>query len=264
MSTFSYPLRDSATMLRRDVRHSLHNLPMTLISGLLVPIIMLVLFVYVFGGAVGAGLGLVAHGGAYIDYIAPGIIIMTVVSGGATTAINLCMDMSEGIIARFRTMAISRASVLTGQVLGSLIRTMITIVLVIGVALLMGFRPTAGPVAWIAALGVIALFTFALTWMSVVFGLVGKTPAGANSLSLIFQLLLPFTSSAFVRPESMPVGIRWFAEYQPFTPVIDTLRGLLLGTPIGNSAILAVAWCAGLTLVGYLWARAVYNRNSVR
>ena len=260
MSTLSYPLRDSATMLRRDVRHSLRNLPMTLISGLLVPIIMLVLFVYVFGGAIGAG-----QGGAYIDYLAPGIIIMTVGSGGATTAINLCMDMSEGIITRFRTMAISRASVLTGQVLGSLIRTMITIVLVIGVALLMGFRPSAGPVAWIAALGVIALFTLALTWMGVVFGLVGKTPAGANSLSLIFQLLLPLTSSAFVRPDSMPAGIRWFAEYQPFTPVIDTLRGLLLGTPIGgNSAVLAVAWCVGLTLIGYLWARAVYNRNSVR
>ena len=262
MSNLSFALRDSATMLRRDVRHSLRNLSMTL-SGLLVPIIILVLFVYVFGGAMGAGQGLVAQGGAYIDYIAPGIIILTVGSGGATTAINLCMDMSEGIIARFRTMAIFRASVLTGQVLGSLIRTMISIGLVIGVALLMGFRPTANPVAWIAALGIIALFTFALTWMAVVFGLVGKTPAGANSLSLIFQLL-SFTSSALVRPDLMSGGVRWFSEYQPFTPVINTLRGLLLGTPIGNSAILAVAWCTGLTLIGYLWARALYNRNSVR
>src|SRR5437868_7299585 len=262
MSTLSYALRDSATMLRRDVRHSLRNLPGTL-SGLLVPIIMLVLFVYVFGGAMGAGQGLVSHGGAYIDYIAPGIIIMTVGSGGATTAINLCMDMSEGIIARFRTMAIFRASVLTGQVLGSLIRTLISVGLVTLVALLMGFRPTANPVAWIAALGVIALFTFALTWMSVAFGLVGKTPAGANSLSLIFQLL-SFTSSTFVRPDSMPAGVRWFAEYQPFTPVIETLRGLLLGTPIGNSAVLAVTWCAVLALVGYLWSRAVYNRAAVK
>ena len=262
MSTLSFTLRDSATMLRRDARHSLRNLSMTL-SGLLTPIVTLVLFVYVFGGTLGAGLGGVVHGGAYINYVAPGIILMTVGSGCATTAINLCMDMNEGIIARFRTMAISRASVLTGQVLGSLIRTMITIGLVIGVALLIGFRPSAGPVAWIAALGVIALFTLALTWMSVVFGLVGKTPAGANSLSLIFQLLL-FTSSALVRPDSMSGGVRWFAEYQPFTPVIDTLRGLLLGTPIGNSAVLAVAWCAGLTLLGYLWARAVYNRNSAR
>jgi ABC-2 type transport system permease protein len=262
MSNLSFALRDSATMLRRDVRHSLRRLSMTL-SGLLTPIVTLVLFVYFFGGTLGAGLGGVAHGGAYIDYVAPAIILMTVASGCATTAINLCMDMNEGIIARFRTMAISRASVLTGQVLGSLVRTMFTIGLVIGVALLMGFRPTAGPVAWIAALGLIALFTFAVTWMGVVFGLVGKTPAGANSLSLIF-LLLVFTSSAFVRPDSMPVGVRWFAGYQPFTPVIDTLRGLLLGTPIGNSAVLAVAWCVGLTLVGYLWARAVYNRNSVR
>ena len=262
MSTLSFALRDSATMLQRDIRHSLRNLPGTL-SGLLVPIIILVLFVYVFGGAIGAGLGGVTHGGAYIDYLAPGIIILTVGSGCATTAINLVMDMNEGIITRFRTMAIFRASVLTGQVLGSLIRTMISVCLVIGVALLMGFRPTANPVAWIAALGVIALFTFALTWMSVAFGLVGKTPAGANSLALIFQFL-SFTSSALVRPDSMSGGVRWFAEYQPFTPVINTVRGLLLGTPIGNSAVLAVAWCVGLTLIGYLWARAVYNRNSVR
>src|SRR5258707_13741994 len=262
MSTLSFALRDSATMRQRDIRHSLRNLPGAL-SGLLVPIIILVLFVYVFGGAIGAGLGGVTHGGAYIDYLAPGIIILTVGSGCATTAINLVMDMNEGIITRFRTMAIFRASVLTGQVLGSLIRTMISVCLVIGVALLMGFLPTANPVAWIAALGVIALFTFALTWMSVAFGLVGKTPAGANSLALIFQLL-SFTSSALVRPDSMSGGVRWFAEYQPFTPVIDTLRGLLLGTPIGNSAVLAVAWCVGLTLIGYLWARAVYNRNSVR
>src|SRR5205807_7760468 len=258
MTNLSFALRDSATMLRRDARHSLRNLSMT-VSGLLTPTITLLLFVYVFGGAIGAGLG----NGAYINYVAPAIIIMTVGSRCATTAVNLVMDMNEGIITRFRTMAISRASVLTGQVLGSLIRTLISIALVIGVALLAGFRPTTSPLAWLAALGLVALFTFALTWMAVVFGLIGKTPAGANSLSLIFQLILPFTSSAFVRPDSMSVGIRWFAEYQPFTPVIDTLRGLLLGTPIGNSAVFAVAWCVVLALVGYLWARAVYNRNSI-
>ena len=262
MSTLSYALRDSATMLRRDARHSLRRLSMTL-SGLGTPTIMLVLFNYFFGGTLGAGLGSVAHGGTYINYVAPGILVMTVASGCETTAINLCMDMSEGIIARFRTMAISRASVLTGQVLGSLIRTLISVVLVVGVALLMGFRPTTNPVAWIAALGVIALFTFAVTWMGVVFGLVGKTPAGANSLALIF-LLLTFTSSAFVSTESMAGWVRWFAQYQPVTPVIDTLRGLLLGTPIGDSAVLAVAWCAVLALAGYLWARAVYNRGPVQ
>ncbi len=263
MSTVSSALRDSATMLRRDIRHSLRNLSVTL-SGLLVPIIVLLLFFYVFGGAIGAGLGGVAPSFAYIDYLAPGIIIFTVGSGCATTALNLCMDLSEGIITRFRTMAIFRASVLTGQVLGSLIRTLISIGLITLVALLMGFRPTATPLAWIEALGLIALFTLAITWMGVVFGLVGKTPAGANSLSLIFQLLA-FTSSALVSPDSMPATVRWFAEYQPFTPVIDTLRGLLLGTPIsGNSVVLAVAWCIGLILVGYFWARAVYNRDPVK
>ena len=261
MSSFSFALRDSATMLRRDMMHSLRFFSITL-SGLLVPLIMLVLFDYVFGGAMAAGLDGVAHGITYIDYLAPAIVIMTVGSGCSTTALNLCMDMSEGIIARFRTMAISRASVLTGMVLGSLIRTMLTIIVVIAVALLMGFRPSAGLLGWIAALCLIALFTLAITWMGVLFGLIGKTPAGANSLSLIFQLLA-FTSSAFVRPESMPVGIRWFAEYQPFTPAIDTLRGLLLGTPIGNSAILALVWCVILTLVGYFCSQAVYNRNSV-
>ncbi len=262
MNNLSLTLRDSTTMLRRDIQHSLRRFSMTL-SGLFVPIIMLVLFDYVFGGAIGAGLSELAHGGTYINYLAPGIIIMAIGSGCATTAINLCMDMSEGIIARFRTMAISPASVLTGQVLGSLFRTMLSVILVTLVALLMGFRPTANPIAWIAALGLIALITFAITWMGVAFGLVGKTPAGANSLSLIFTLLV-FTSSAFVNPASMPAGVRWFAQYQPFTPVIDTLRGLLLGTPIGNSLILALAWCLILTLLGYLWSRSIYNRDPVR
>lgn len=261
MSTLSFTMRDSMTMLRRDIRHSLRNLMMTL-SGVLTPVIMLALFNYFFGGALGAGLGGAAHG-AYINYVAPGILIMTVGSGCETTAVNLVMDMNEGIIARFRTMAIARASVLTGQVLGSLLRTMMSVVLVTGVAILMGFRPTTNPAAWIAALGIIALFTFGVTWMGIVFGLVGKSPAGANSLSLLF-LLLPFTSSAFVRTDSMPGAVRWFADYQPITPVTDTLRGLLLGTPIGNSAILAVAWCVGLAVLGYVWARAVYNRNSAR
>ncbi len=262
MSNPSLALRDSATMFRRDVRHSLRN-PMITLSGILVPILMLVLFNYVFGGAIGAGLGEGTHGGSYLNYLAPGIIVMTIGSGSATTAINLCTDLGEGIIARFRTMAIFRASVLAGKVLGSLIRTLITAGFVILVALLMGFRPTTDPVAWLATLGLIALFALAITWMSVVFGLLGQTPAGANSLSLIFQLLA-FTSSAFVSPDSMPAGFRWFAEYQPFTPVINTVRGLLLGTPIGNNAVLAVVWCVGLTLVGFLWAQAIYNRATAR
>ena len=256
MST--YALSDSATMLRRDFRH-MRRYPVMTISTVLTPTAFLLLFVYVFGGAIGAGLG----GASYVNYIVPGILMMTVGSGCAATAVGVNADMTEGIVARFRTMAISRASVLTGQVIGSLIRTMMSIIIVLGLALLMGFRPTASLINWIEALSLIALFTFAVSWMGVVFGLVGKTPAGANSLSLIF-VLLPFISSAFVRAESMPVGIRWFAEYQPFTPIIDTLRGLLLGTPIGNSAILAIAWCAAIALVGYLLARAIYNRDPVK
>ncbi len=263
MSNLSYALSDSATMLRRDVQHSLRSIMMPL-SGLLTPTLMLVLFNYVFGGAVSAGLGGAAHSGPYINYLVPGIIIMTVGSGCASTAVNLCMDMSEGIIARFRTMAIARVSVLTGQVLGSVIRTLITVGVIIGIALLMGFRPTTNPSAWLAALGMLVLLTFAVTWMGVLFGLGGKTPAGANSLSLIFQILV-FTSSAFVSPDSMAGWIRWFAEYQPFTSPIDTLRGLLLGTPVsGSTAILAIAWCIVLALAGYLGARALYNREPGR
>ncbi|HEX5504670.1 MAG TPA: ABC transporter permease [Thermomicrobiales bacterium] len=261
MSHLAYALRDAATMLRRDVRHSLRNPSMTL-SGLLTPVITMALFIYVFGRTLAAGLGGAVQGG-YINYVAPAIVIMTIGTACQMTAVNFCTDLAAGIIARFRTMAIARASVLTGLVLGAVIRTMLTNVVVIAVALLMGFRPSAGPAAWVAALGILALFTLALTWMAVLFGLIGKTPEGANALALIFVLILPFTSSAFVRPDSMPAGMRWFAEYQPFTPVIDTVRGLLLGTPVGDSAALAVAWCIALTLAGYFWSRAVYNRNAV-
>lgn len=263
MSSFSYALRDSATMLRRDFRHSLRNVGMSL-SGLLVPVMTMALFIYVFGGAMGTALGGATHNGTYINYVAPAIIIMTIGSGCSTTAVNFCTDLSAGIVARFRTMAISRTSVLTGLVIGSLIRTMLSNIVVIVVALLMGFRPSADPGAWLAALGVITLFTLALTWLAVLFGLIGKTPEGANALSLVFQLVLPFTSSAFVRPDSMPGGMRWFAEYQPFTPVIDTVRGLLTSTPVSSGTVLlAVAWCIGLSVIGYFWSRTVYNRNAV-
>lgn len=240
MRTLSRVVRDSATMLRRDLRHSLRFPAMT-ISGLMVPVFLLMLFVGVFGNALHAGLGAaIPDGGRYIDYLAPGIILMTAGASAAATAVNVCTDMNEGIIARFRTMAITRASVLTGQVLGSLIRTLISGALVVAVALALGFRPTATPLQWAAAVGLFAMLTLSLTWLTVAFGLLTKTPAVANSLSLIPQFL-PFISSAFVPTDSMPAGVRWFAEEQPFTPIIETLRGLLTGTPIGHSALLAVA-----------------------
>jgi ABC-2 type transport system permease protein len=263
MSTLSYAVTDSATMLRRNLRHMQRYPSMTLlILGL--PVIFLLLFVYVFGGTLGAGLGGVAGGRAvYVNYVTPGIILLTVAAAAQATAISVAMDMTEGIVARFRTMAISRASVLTGHVLGSMIQSMLGVAVVIGIAVLVGFRPTATLAASIAAIGVVAMMSFALIWLSAALGLVSKSVETASNLPM-FLLLLPFLGSGFVPTDSMPAGVRWFAEYQPFTPITQTLRGLLLGTPIGNNAIIAVAWCAGIALFGYLWARKLFSRDPVR
>lgn len=263
MSTLSYAVSDSATMLRRSLRHMLRYPSLTLFM-VGIPVIFLLLFVYVFGGTLGAGLGGPSGGRAeYVNYVTPGIILITVATAAQGTAIAVSMDMTEGIIARFRTMAISRASILTGHVLGWMIQTMLSIAVVIGIALLVGFRPTAGPGDWIGAIGVLAMITFALIWLSVALGLVAKNVAAASNLPMPLTLL-PFLGSGFVPTGSMPTGLRWFAEYQPFTPIIETLRGLLLGTPTGNNAYGAIAWCVGITLGGYLWARKLYNRDPVR
>ncbi len=257
MST--YAVADAATMLRRDFLH-LRRYPIMAISGLITPTVMLLLFVFVFGGAMRSSLG---AGASYVNYIVPGILMMTLGSGCAATAIGVNMDMTEGVVARFRIMAITRASVLTGRVIGSLIRTLLSVVLVIGIALIAGFRPTAGPAQWLAAFGFMALLTFALTWLALAFGMAAKSVAGANSSTLLLQFG-PFISSGFVPPDTMPAGVRWFAENQPFTSMIETLRGLLLGTPIGHSAIVASAWCVAIALVGYIWARTAYNRDPIR
>jgi len=263
MSAVSYAMRDSTTMLRRDFRHSLRFPAMT-IGGMAVPIVFLLLFVGVFGDTLRAGIAATSNGaGSYINYLTPGIIVMTAGAAAAATAVNVCTDMNEGIIARFRTMAITRTAVLTGQVLGSLIRTLVSAALVVGVAVALGFRPSAPPIEWVAAAGLFAMLTVALTWLTVAFGLVAKTPAGANSLSLVPEFL-PFISSAFVPAASMPTGVRWFAVHQPFTPIIDTLRGLLTGTPIGDNAAIAVAWCVAIALVGFLWARSRYDHLPAR
>jgi ABC-2 type transport system permease protein len=262
MSTLSHSVSDSATMLRRNLRHMLRYPSMTLmLVGM--PVIFLLLFVYVFGGTLGAGLGPSGGRALYVNYVTPGIVLMTVAGAATGTAVSVAMDMTEGIVARFRTMAISRASVLTGHVVGSVIQTLLGMAVVIGVAVLIGFRPTAGPAEWLAAAGVLTLFVFALTWLSVALGLVSKSVETASNAPMPL-MLLPFLGSGFVPTGSMPAGLRWFAEYQPFTPVIETLRGLLLGTPIGNSAILAITWCAAITLAGYLWARKLFNRDPSR
>ena len=263
MNTLSLWASDSATMLRRQLRHMLRYPSMTLIL-VGMPVVFLLLFVYVFGSTLGAGLGGPSGGRAeYVDYVTPGILLITVAAVSQGTAISVAMDMTGGIIARFRTMSISRASALTGHVLGAMIQTLLAIAVVTGVALLIGFRPTAGPIQWIGAIGVLAMISWALTWLTVALGMVTKSVEAASNLPMPL-ILLPFLGSGFVPTDSMPTALRWFAEYQPLTPIIETLRGLLMGTPIGNSAMLAVAWCVGITLVGFLWARALFNRDPTR
>ncbi|MEO3749901.1 ABC transporter permease [Streptomyces sp. B6B3] len=267
MSTTSYAMRDAMTMLRRNLKHA-RRYPELTVSVVAMPILILLMFVYVFGGALGEGIAVagapgLADGDDYIDYIAPGIILMAATSGAIITAVSVCTDMTEGIINRFRTMAISRTSVLTGHVVGSMIQTMASLVLVVAVALLAGFRPNATPLEWLAAIGILVLLTYALTWLSAAMGLTAKTVETASNLPMPLQFL-PLLGSSVVTPESMPTGVRLFAEYQPFTPVNETLRGLLMGTEIGLSWLVALGWGVGLGIAGYLWARAVFRREVTR
>ena len=259
MNAYPIVLTDSATMLRRNLRRMRRYPSLTFfIAG--IPVVFLLLFVYVLGGTLGAGLGGVSGGRAeYTAYVLPGILLITVAGAAQGTAISVAMDMAGGIIARFRTMAIARASVLAGHVIGSVIQTMLAVAVVLGVALLIGFRPTTGPVEWLAAIGLLALTALAITWLSVALGLSTKSVETASNLPM-FLILLPFLSSGFVPTDSMPDGLSWVAENQPFTPIIETLRGLLLGTPIGNSGVLAVGWCVAISLAGYLWAMKLYER----
>ena len=256
---------DSMTMLRRQLRHMLRYPSMTvLLVG--TPVVILLLFVYVFGGTLGAGLpASVAGSGraAYLDYVTPGILLLTMAATAQGTAISVAMDMTEGIIARFRTMPIARASVLTGHVLGSVIQAVLAVVVVLAVELALGFRPLASAVEWVAVAGLVVLVAFALTWLCVALGLVSRSVETASNIPM-FLLLLPFLGSGFVPTESMPTVLRWFADYQPFSPVTETLRGLLMGTPIGSNAVIAIAWCAGIALLGYLWAKKLFNRDPAR
>ena len=261
-ATLSYTLTDSATMLRRNLKHQLRYPSLTLmLAGF--PILFLLLFVYVFGGQLGVGLGV---GGThpdrhiYLIYLVPGILIVTVASVALGTAISIAMDMTEGIIDRFRTMAIARSAVLTGHVIGALLQTLAVLVLVVGVSLAIGFRSAAAPLAWLATAGILVLFAFALIWLSTALGLAAKSVETASNTPM-FLTLLPFLSSAFVPTSTMPTGLRQFAEYQPFTPVTQTIRGLLTGGPIGAHAIAAIAWSVGIALACYLWSIRLYDRR---
>lgn len=261
MSTLAYTLTDSATMLRRNLRHMLRYPGMT-ISVVAMPVIFLLLFLYVLGGALGAGLGGADHG-HYIAYLAPGIIVLSLASASISTAVAVNTDMTKGIINRFRTMSISQGSMLTGHVVGSVIQTVISTALVTCIAVALGFRPDASLGGWLAVVALVIAVAFALTWLSVALGLVAKTPENASNFPMPL-MFLPFLGSAFVPAQSMAPGLRWFAQYQPFTPVINALRDLLTGAPLGNTGYIAVTWCASLALVGYLWARALSRRAASR
>ncbi|MGW4053334.1 ABC transporter permease [Streptomyces sp. NPDC004779] len=260
MSALSLAVRDSSTMLRRNLLHA-RRYPSLTLNLLLTPVMMLLLFVYVFGDVMSAGMGAGADRAAYVAYVVPGILMMTIGGTVVGTAVSVSNDMTEGIIARFRTMAIHRPSILVGHVVGSVLQCLMSVVLVGAVAVAVGFRSTdATALEWLAAFGLTALIAFALTWIAVGMGLVSPNAetASNNALPLI---VLPLISSAFVPIDSMPGWFRPIAEYQPFTPAIETLRGLLLGTEIGHNGWLAVAWCAGLTVLGYLWSKSVFNRD---
>ncbi|MEV0730477.1 ABC transporter permease [Polymorphospora sp. NPDC050346] len=262
MSTLTYAVRDSTTMLRRNLRRMQRYPGLTLML-VGIPVILLLLFVYVFGGTMGAGLGGAGGRAEYANYITPGILLIAIAGTAQGTAISVAMDMTEGIIDRFRTLSIFRPSVLAGHVLGSMIQTMLGLAAVTGVALLVGFRPTANPVEWLAAIGLLVAVTFAVTWLSVACGLVSKSVETASNLPMPL-ILLPFLGSGFVPTESMPAGVRWFAEHQPFTPIMETLRGLLMGTGIGNDGWIALAWTIVITVVSYVWAKRLYNRDTSR
>ncbi|MDL4815186.1 ABC transporter permease [Actinomadura opuntiae] len=256
MSALALAMRDSNTMVRRQLKRLIRYPSMT-VQLIITPVILLLLFVYVLGGTLGNGLG--GGRGAYVNYVVPGILLMAAATAATGTAVMVATDMTEGIVARFRTMRISRASVLTGHVVGSVIQQLLGMAVLVGIALAIGFRPNATPLEWLAAVGLLTLFFVAVTWLAVALGLRSPTPEAASNAPMPL-ILLPFLGSGFVPTDSMPAALRWFADYQPFTPIMETVRGLLLGTSIGNSAAIAVAWCAGIALLSYLWAKHTFNK----
>jgi ABC-2 type transport system permease protein len=259
MTTMAYAVRDTRTMLRRNLRRMRRYPSMTMML-IGMPVVFLLLFVFVLGGTLGAGLTPGGGRAQYADYVTPGILLLSIASGAAGTATTIAMDITEGIIARFKTMAIFRPSVLTGHVTANVLQTMFGVVVLVAVGLAVGFRPTATPLEWLSAAVLLLGVTIAITWLAVASGLAAKTVETASNWPLLL-LLFPFLGSGFVPAASMPAGLRWFAEYQPFTPMMETLRGLLLGTGVGPNGWLAAAWCLALTAIGYVWARRLYNRD---
>ena len=249
----SHFVADSSVLLGRSLRHITRSLD-TIITTTITPIVMLLLFTYVFGGAINSG------SDSYVTYLLPGILLITIASGIAYTAFRLFLDMKGGIFERFQSMPIARSAVLWAHVLTSVIANLISVAVVVLVAFAMGFRTSAGPLAWLAVLGILVLFTLALTWIAVIPGLTAKSADGASAFSypLIF---LPFVSSAFVPTGTMPGPVRAFAEHQPVTSIVNTIRDLFAQRPVGSGIWTALAWCVGILVVAYVFANVIYRRK---
>ncbi|MCB8976034.1 MAG: ABC transporter permease [Ardenticatenaceae bacterium] len=253
-ATKGFFFSDMSVMLGRSMRHIMRSMD-TIITVTLMPIAFMLLFVYVFGGAIQTGTG------NYVNYLLPGILLIAIASGISYTAYRLFLDMQRGIFERFHSMPIARSAALWGHVLTSLVSNAISVAIIILVAFLMGFRSSAGVGAWLAVVGILVLFTLALTWIAVIAGLTAKSVDGVSAFSypLIF---LPFISSAFVPAESMTSVVRAFAENQPVTSIVEAIRALLSGQPVGNEIWIALLWCVGIMLVAYAWAMRIYKKRA--
>jgi ABC-2 type transport system permease protein len=255
---------DLVTMTRRSLLRMVRY-PSLSVQLVAMPVVLLLLFVYVFGGAFGAGVASgtapgAAGRAAYLDYITPAILVITAAAIAQATAISVAMDMIGGIVTRLRTMPVAPVAVLGGHVVGAVVQTLLAGAVVLGVAVLLGFRPGADAVGWLALTGFFALFGLMLTWLTVAMGAAARSVESASNTPMIL-MLLPFFGSGFVPVETMPTAVRLFAEHQPFTPIIETVRGLLAGSAVPASTVwAAVAWCLGLSVLGWLWARAAYRR----
>ena len=249
----THVLQDTTALTGRSLRHILRS-PDTIITTAVTPVALMLLFVYVFGGAIDTG------SQPYIDYMLPGILLITVASGIAYTAYRLFMDLQGGIFERFQSMPIARSSALWAHVLTSLVANLASLVIVVAIALLMGFRTGAGLLGWLAVAGILILFTLALTWVAVIAGLSAKTVDGASAFAypLIF---LPFISSAFVSTETMPGPVAWFAENQPVTAIVNSIRAIFAQQPVDTDIWIAIAWCVGILLIAYVFATMIYRRK---
>lgn len=248
----SHPLRDAVVISQRSIRHSLRNIDALLI-GVILPVFLLIMFTYVFGGAIETG-------GNYIDFVVPSIILLCAGYGAGTTAVSVTQDMTEGIVNRFRTMQVVSSAVLTGHVVASMARNLFSTTLVVLLSFAFGFRPTAGLFAWLGVFGLIALFIVAFSWLSAMFGLLVRSIDAASSLSF-FILFLPYVSSAFVPIHTLPDWLQPFAEHQPITPIVDTLRALLFENSFGETGWVAVAWCIGILVCSLIGATIFWRRS---